>query len=301
VRLGDVATVRVKQAPNVIRRDAVSRRIDVVADIRGRSESAVRKDVEARLAATPFPLEYHAEVLKDSTSSEVGAGAVIATAIAVLVAMFLLLQAALRSWRVAALTLLTLPAALVGGLLAGLATGTPLSLGALLGLLGTFAIAVRGAIVLVSAIQRLEDEGAEAGAALVERGAREQLGPIVGAALATGALLLPFVVLGSRVGLEIVHPLAVVMLGGLVTATLMSLLVLPALYARFGGMAERDVAEDLLHRWAGVEPAPAAQAAPAGAIVVNPDVVPDPGRERILPRRRPGDTEPAPEPPSKAS
>ncbi|HEY0345385.1 MAG TPA: efflux RND transporter permease subunit, partial [Solirubrobacteraceae bacterium] len=152
VRLGDVAAVRVKQAPNVIRRDAVSRRIDVVADIRGRSESAVRKDVEARLAATTFPLQYHAEVLKDSASSEAGATAVVATAIAVLIAMFLLLQAALRSWRVAALTLLTLPAALVGGLLAGLAAGTPLSLGALLGLLGTFAIAVRSAIVLVSAI-----------------------------------------------------------------------------------------------------------------------------------------------------
>jgi Cu/Ag efflux pump CusA len=301
VRLGDVASVRVKQAPNVIRRDAVSRRIDVVADIRGRSESAVRKDVEARLAATPFPLEYHAEVLKDSTSSEVGATAVGATAIAVLIAMFLLLQAALRSWRVAALTLLTLPAALVGGLLAGLADGTPLSLGALLGLLGTFAIAVRGAIVLVGAIQRLEDEGAEAGAALVQRGAREQLGPIVAAALATAALLLPFVVLGSRVGLEIVHPLATVMLGGLVTATLMSLFVLPALYARFGGGADRDVAEELLYRWAGVERAPATQPAAAGAIVVNPDVVPEPGRERILPRRRPGETEPAPEPPSKAS
>jgi Cu/Ag efflux pump CusA len=304
VRLGDVATVRVKQAPNVIRRDAVSRRIDVVADISGRSESAVRKDVEARLAATTFPIEYHAEVLKDSTSSEIGATAIIATAIAVLVAMFLLLQAALRSWRVAALTLLTLPAALVGGLLAGLADGTPLSLGALLGLLGTFAIAVRGAIVLVTAIQRLEDdEGVESGAALVQRGAREQLGPIAASALATGALLLPFVVLGSRVGLEIVHPFAIVMLGGLITATLMSLFVLPALYASFAGHADRDVAEDLLYRWAGVAREPAGAA--SGAIVINPDAVPepepDPGRERILPRGRPSDSEPAPEPPTRAS
>jgi Cu/Ag efflux pump CusA len=216
--------------------------------------------------------------------------------------MFLLLQAALRSWRVAALTLLTLPAALVGGLLAGLADGTPLSLGALLGLLGAFAIAVRSAIVLVGAIQRLEDDdGLTPTGELVQRGAREQVGPIVAAALATGALLLPFVVLGSPVGLEIVHPLAIVMLGGLVTATLMSLFVLPALYARFAGGAERDVAEDLLYRWAGVERAPATQPASAGAIVINPDVVPEPGRERIIPRRRPGETEPAPEPPSKAS
>jgi Cu/Ag efflux pump CusA len=217
----------------------------------------------------------------------------------VLVAMFLLLQAALRSWRVAALTLLTLPAALVGGLLAGL-VGTPLSLGALLGLLGTFAIALRGAIVLVSAIQRLEDdEAAESGAALVQRGAREQLGPIAASALGTGAFLLPFVVLGSGVGLEIVHPFAIVMLGGLVTATLMSLFVLPALYAGFAGHADRDVAEDLLYRWAGVPREPAGAA--SGAIVINPDAVPEPGRERILPGTRPSGSEPAPEPPARAS
>ncbi|HEV7882993.1 MAG TPA: efflux RND transporter permease subunit [Solirubrobacteraceae bacterium] len=303
VRLGDVATVRVRRVPDVIKRDAVSRRMDVVAGIRGRSEAAVEKDVEARLAAASFPLEYHAEVLKDSASNELGATSVIATAIAVLVAMFLLLQAAMRSWRVAALTFLTLPAALVGGLLAALAVdGTTLSLGALLGLLGTFAVAVRGAIVLVSAIQRLEDdEGMASGSELVQHGARSQFGAIATAALATAAFLLPFVVLGSRVGLEIVHPMAVVMLGGLVTATAMSLFVLPALYAGFGGHPDRDVAEDLLHRWAGVARAPATQPAAGGEIVVNPDVVPDPGRERILPLQRPGDAEPTPEPPTRAS
>jgi Cu/Ag efflux pump CusA len=300
VRLGDVATVRVKLAPNVIKRDAVSRRIDVVANISGRSESAVRKDVEARLAATTFPLEYHAEVLKNSTSGEIGATAIIATAIAVLAAMFLLLQAAMRSWRVAALTFLTLPAALVGGLFAGLIDGTPLSLGALLGLLGTFAIAVRGAIVLVSAIQRLDDESATV-AERVQRGAREQFGPIVISALATAAVLLPFVVLRSGVGLEVVHPLATVMLGGLVSATLMSLLVLPALYAGFAGRTDRDAAEDLLHRWAGVPREPEAQPDGAGSIVINPDLVPESGREPILQRRRPGEAESAPEPPTRAS
>jgi len=283
VRLGDVATVRVKQAPDVIDRDAVSRRIDVVADIRGRSESAVQKDVEALITATTFPLEYHAEVLKDSASSEVDARSIIATAIAVLVAMFLLLQAALRSWRVAALTFLTLPAALVGGLLGALVDGTTLSLGALLGLLGTFVIAVRGALVLVSGIQRLEDdEGIEPGSELVQQGAREQFGAIAAAALATAAFLLPFVVLGSRVGLEIVHPMATVMLGGLVTATLMSLFVLPALYARFAGQTDRDVAEGLLHHWADVAP-------------------PDHGREQILAMRRSDETAPVPESPAEVT
>ncbi len=303
VRLGDVATVRVKQAPDVIRRDAVSRRIDVVADIRGRSAGAVRKDVEARLAATTFPLEYHAEVLTDSTSGELGARAVIATAIGALIAMFLLLQAALRSWRVAALTFLTLPGALVGGLLAAVAVdGTQLTLGAILGLLGTFAIAVRGAIVLVSRIRRLEDdEGSERGT-LVTHAARDRFGPIAAGALATAAFLLPLVVLGSRPGLEIVSPMATVMLGGLVTATLMTVFVLPAIYAGFAGQTERDHAEDLLYRWAGVARPTAAQAGDTGAILVDPDgAPPDRGRERILPRgRRSQDTEPVPEPPPKA-
>jgi Cu/Ag efflux pump CusA len=296
VRLGDVATVRVTQAPDVIRRNAVSRRIDVVADVHGRSESDVQRDVEARLAATTFPLAYHAEVLKDSTSGEIGATTIVATAIAVLVAIFLLLQAALRSWRMTALTFLTLPAALVGALLASLVDGTTLSFGELLGLLGTFAVAVRGAIVLVSRIQRLEDDqGLEHGSELVQRGAREQFGAIVAAALATAAFLLAFVVLGSRVGLEIVHPLAVVMLGGLVSATLMSLLVLPALYAGFAGQTAADPAGDLLRRWAGVE-APAPQAAGAAAAVPEPDVEPaDHGGPHVLPRRPSDATAPVPE------
>jgi Cu/Ag efflux pump CusA len=264
VRLGDVATVRITQAPAAIQRDAVSRRIDVVADISGRSESAVQKDVEARLAATTFPLQYHAEVLKDSTSREIGAKAIIATAIAVLVAMFLLLQAALRSWRVSALAFLTLPAALIGGLLVALADGATLSLGALLGLLGALVLAVRGAILVVSRIQELEDDRAmEPGSEVVEHGAREQFAVIAPAALATAAFLLPFAVLGSRTGLEIVHPMAMVLLGGLVSATLMSVFAVPALYARFGARSERDPADGLLYRWAGREraaPAPAPRA-----------------------------------------
>ncbi|MDX6719807.1 MAG: hypothetical protein QOJ63_2061 [Solirubrobacteraceae bacterium] len=304
VRLGDVATVRVAQAPDVIKRDAVSRRIDVVADIQGRSEADVQKDVEARMAATAFPLAYHAEVLKDSTSSEIGAASIGATAIAVLVAIFLLLQAALRSWRMTALTFLTLPAALLGGLLASLVVdGSTLSLGELLGLLGAFAIAVRGAVVLVGRIQRLEDDqGLEHGSELVRHGAREQFGAIVAAALATAAFLLPFVVLGSRVGLEIVHPLAVVMLGGLVSATLMIVFLLPALYVRYAGEAGPDVAGDLLRRWAGVEETPATQEAGAGRGATDPggDGADHDG-PRILPLRRPSDPAPATDSPGGGS
>jgi len=250
VRLGDVATVRVKPAPPVIRRDAVSRRLDVVADIRGRSEPDVIEDVKALLAGTPLPLQYHAEVIESSTSSEIGATTMVATAVAALVAMFLLLQAALRSWRVAALVFLTLPAALIGGAIVALIFDRAISLAALLGLLGTFMVAARGAVLVVSRVRRLEDDaGAQRGDALAQRAAREQSAPIMAAAIATAAALLPFVVAGAPAGLEIVHPMAGVMLGGLVTATLMTLLVLPALLARYAGAAERDPAAELFDHW----------------------------------------------------
>jgi Cu/Ag efflux pump CusA len=253
VRLGDVAAVRVKQAPNVIRRDAVSRYIDVTAGIRGRSESDVDADVRAALAKTPFPLEYHAELQTASTSSEIGATTIIATALVALLAVLLLLQSALRSWSIAAVVFLTLPAALVGGVLAALADGATLSLGVLLGLLAAFAVAVRGALVLGSHVTSLEEQaGSERGAELVQRAAREQFGGLAGAAIGTAAIALPFVVAGSIPGLEIVHPLAVVVLGGLVSATAVTLFAMPALHVRFAGEREHDPTDELL-RWA--EPA----------------------------------------------
>jgi Cu/Ag efflux pump CusA len=296
VRLGDVATVTVKQAPDVIKRDAVSRRIDVVADISGRSESAIRKDVQAKLAATAFPLQYHAEVLTDSTRGEVGLTTIIVTALGVLVALLLLLQAAMRSWRVAGLAFLTLPAALVGGLVVALALDTTLSLGALLGLLATMMVAVRGAVLIVSRIRRLEDDaGLEPGSALVLRAARDQFDPIIAAALATAAVLGPFVVLGAQPGLEIVGPMAAVTFGGLISATVASVFVLPALVAAFGGRTERDPTEDLLHGWAGVE-----RRRPAAATAGNGAIIPAQERERILEHRTADESEQAPEPPTRA-
>jgi Cu/Ag efflux pump CusA len=120
--------------------------------------------------------------------------------------------------------------------------------------------------VLLRRFQELERGGESFGAALVERGARERLRPILASASGTAAVMLPFALAGAMPGLEIVHPLAIVMLGGLVTSLLVSLFVLPVLYLRFGaGVAEPDVSpeDELLRRWAGMEPEPEA-AEPAG-------------------------------------
>jgi CzcA family heavy metal efflux pump len=261
VRLGQVAVVRVVRTPVVIQRDAVSRRLDVEAGVSGRSVADVANDVEARLASLRFPLEYHAEVLHRSTAGEIKSTRMLAFAIAAAIAALLLLQAASRSWRLAVLAFATLPVALLGGVLAALIDGAELSLGALMGLLAVFGIAARSGAVLVRHLQTLErDEGEGFGPELVRRGARERLGPILTTACALALLALPFVILGGRPGLEVIHPMAVVMLGGIVTSTFLALFVLPGVYLGFGGgmsAAARDE-EELMRRWATAEPEPAA-------------------------------------------
>jgi len=268
VRLAQVADVRVRDLPIAIPRESVARHIDVEADVGGRSLDSVAGELEDRLQSSAFPLEYHAEVLTRTTEAEINLGMMIGAAIAALIAAFLLLQAAFRSWRVAVLAFLALPVALVGGALAALTEGE-LSLGALLGFLALFGIAVRTGTVLLRHMQDLERyEGEAFGPALVARGARERLAPILATGAALALVALVFVVLGSRPGLEIVHPMAIVILGGLVTTTLVSLFMLPALYLRFGGSQPAlSPEEELMHRWAGVEPAPAGAGA-AGAEVV---------------------------------
>ena len=160
-------------------------------------------------------------------------------------AILLLLQAAFGSMRLTLLVFLLLPMALVGGVLAVRLGDGVLSLGSLVGFLAVFGIAARNGILMISHFQRLErEEGVPFGPALVIRGASERLAPILMTASATGLALVPLAVAGSLPGHEIEHPMAMVILGGLVTATLMNLFVLPSLYLRFGrSKAERLSAE----------------------------------------------------------
>jgi CzcA family heavy metal efflux pump len=251
VRLGEVADVRRVTTPIAIERDAVSRYLDVEANVSGRSLGDVAADIEERLKASAFPLEYHAEVLTHTTASEIGRTKMLLAAIAALLAAFLLMQAAFMSWRIALLGLLSLPVALVGGVLAALINGAELSLGALVGFLALLGLAARNGMVLIRHFQDLERyERAPFGAELVRRGARERLGPIMTTTLASAAAAMVFVILGSRPGLEVIGPMAAVILGGLVTTTLLSLFVLPTLYLRFGGRQPELAPEEAeLEEW----------------------------------------------------
>lgn len=235
VRLGDVAAVRVAPTSTVLEREAVSPRVDVTAEVEGRALSDVRADVERRLQSVAFPLEYRAEMVGDAGERRDGRQLALTVAGAAAIGIFLLLQAAVGSWALAGLIFLALPLALTGGVLAVLVTGAEVTLGSLAGFLAVLGIAARQAVLLVSRFAHLrQHEGEPFGPELVARGTRERLVPIVTSALATGAALLPFAILGSRAGFEIVHPLAVVVLGGLITATLLNLVVVPALYLLAG-------------------------------------------------------------------
>ena len=151
------------------------------------------------------------------------------------IAVFLLLQASFGSWRLATLSFLTLPMALVGGVLAAYLGGGVLSLGSLVGFFTVFGIAARNGILMINHFQHLERyEGETFGPQLVLRGARERLSPILMTTLATGLAIVPLVIAGDIPGHEIEHPLAVVVIGGLVTSTLLNLFVVPSLYLRFG-------------------------------------------------------------------
>jgi CzcA family heavy metal efflux pump len=244
VRLGDVASVRVAPDPTVINHDDVSRYLDVTAGVSGRSLGAVTADVEQRLRGIQFPLEHHAEVLGAAADRQANRQWVLSIAVGAAIGILLLLQAAFGSWRLAAVVFLSLPLALVGGVLAALALGPITALGSYAGLFTVLGVAARNSILLVTRYQRLHREnGQEFGVALILRGAQERLAPIVLTALAIGLPLLPMVFLGDVPGLEVLRPLAVVILGGLVTATLVSLLIVPFLYLRFAPRTQPDTSE----------------------------------------------------------
>ena len=138
VRLGDVANVRVAPSVNAITHDGVFRYVDVGAGVVGRDPSDVAATSRKRWRAVEFPLEYHAELLGDYAAQQAEQQKFLGFAIAALIGIYLLLQAAFSSWRLAGAVFLALPAALAGGLVAALAVDGVISLGALAGLLGVF-------------------------------------------------------------------------------------------------------------------------------------------------------------------
>ena len=231
VRLSDVAQVRIVPALSVIRHQDVRSFLDIRADVRGRAVDAVAADVDARLHGMRMPLEYHAEMLGNYAAQQATTNRVLGVGVAVILGIFLVLQAAFGSWRLAALATVLLPAAVVGGLLTVLIGGGALSLGGLAGLLAIFGIATRHCILQVRHFQHLQlSEGLAFGPDLIRRGARDRLGPVLVTTTATALALLPFLAAGDAPGFELARPMASVGLGCLLTSAVANLFVVPGAY-----------------------------------------------------------------------
>ncbi|GAA1259098.1 efflux RND transporter permease subunit [Oryzihumus leptocrescens] len=237
VPLSQVATVRLVSEPTAIEHNGVARSVDVTAGISGRDPGAVVADLRARVARMAMPLEYHAEVIGSAVDDQALNRRELLYVLAVLLGGVLLLQAATSSWRRAALLTVMIVLACAGGLVTGLAFGTNGSVGFVAGLLAVLGIASHGLLGQVRRYQELEsgDGGVDAGngevsgAEVVRRGTSERVLPVLLTSLAVAAVFLPPLVLGGA-GLELLQPMAVAVLGGLVTYVLTALMVLPALY-----------------------------------------------------------------------
>ena len=260
IPLGELADIRIAPNPTVIRHESVSRYLDIIATVDGRGIGAVESDIGHAIASSAFPLEYHAEIV--DTDGGTSTALLIGMILAAVVGAFLLLQAALGSWRHATLALVALPLGLAGGVLAVLADGGTASIGSVIGFFALGAITMRHAMLVIRRCQELEhgDPAAHAayadgdgtiaadghemndrvafGPELVAQAARERVAPIMLTTVALGLATLPVLIRGSIAGHELLQPLAVVVLGGLVTAALVNLFVVPLLYLRFGPSPE---------------------------------------------------------------
>jgi Cu/Ag efflux pump CusA len=231
VRLGDVASVEIAPDPAVIRREGVFRYVDVNLVVAGRDPAAVVSDLRAALGTLSFPLEYHAEILDDYALASAAQTRTLSVLAAAIVLSLLLLQATFLSWRLAFAFLAGLPGATLGAAVVAALMGEGLSFGAAAGILAVLAVAARNGTLLIDHLQRGWREAPDQRPRLAERAA-DRMGPIAAVAIATGTGLLPLVFLGERPGLELLRPMGLVILGGLLTATLFDLFVVPPLYLR---------------------------------------------------------------------
>jgi Cu/Ag efflux pump CusA len=247
VPLAELAQVSVRPEPADIQHEDVSRYLDVTFPVRGRDVGAVQDDVARNIREVRFPLEYNAVVIRNAPDSGTPHSLFVLYLLAAALGALLLMQAAFDSWRLAAVFFASVPLALVGGVVVAYAAGWQSSIGAQTGLAAVLAFAVRQVIVTVRHLQRLEwgDEviardGEASRRALVLRGAEERLPPTLLGAIAAAAAVAPFLLLGDVAGNELTQPLAGVVLGGIVSSTLITLFLVPAAYLRLIGKASQQ-------------------------------------------------------------
>lgn len=245
VRIGEVAEVREKDNLAVIRRDKVSRYMDVTFGLSGVDFHTAKAGIEESFKQVEFPLEYHAELVGNFIEIRQDRSRLIGVAVACLIGIFLLLQASFWSWRLALIVLPTLLVALSGGLAAVWLSGGNMELGHLTGLLAALGVAAYQAVLLIKRFKRLELlEGETFSPALVQKGVNNRLEPILMTTIISAVVFLPFAFMGGAPGFEMLHPLSLATLGGLLTSFAVNLFALPALYLAFGRVSDAVMEEE---------------------------------------------------------
>jgi CzcA family heavy metal efflux pump len=231
-----LAEVRREAGPNMILRENVQRRIVVSSNVAGRDLGGVVDDMRAAVARTvPMPPGYRVEYGGQFESEQRASRRLMLLGAAIVVGVFMLLVLAFGEPRDALLVMLNLPLALIGGVAGVFLAGGVLSVASMIGFITLFGIATRNGIMLVSHIQHLvKAEGVTDFREAVERGARERLVPILMTAISSGLALVPLALAGGKPGGEIQTPMAIVILCGLTSSTLLNMVVVPTMYLRYG-------------------------------------------------------------------
>ena len=226
----------------MVLRENVQRRIVVSCNVAGRDLGSVVGDIRTAVAtAVTMPAGYRVEYGGQFESEQSATQRLLALGVLVIAALFMLLVLAFGSARDALLVMVNLPLALIGGVAGVFLSGGVLNVATMIGFITLFGIATRNGIMLVSHIRHLmTEEGVTDFREAVTRGAEERLAPILMTALAAGLALIPLALGGGRSGSEIQTPMAIVILCGLMTSTLLNMAVVPAMYLRYGRPSSGD-------------------------------------------------------------
>lgn len=249
-----IADIREDRSPNFISRENVQRKIMVMCNVAGRDLKSVVSDVRSRVQdSVRLPRNYHVEYGGQFESEAQASRLLLALGLAVILCILVILTVVFRSFSDALIIMFNLPLALIGGVVGVYLSGGILSIASIIGFITLFGIAIRNGIMLISHIKHLmEEEGVSDFRQAVLRGAVERLSPILMTALAAGLALIPLALGSDKPGSEIEAPMAVVILFGLLSSTLLNMIVVPVVYLRFGnrrwriGSREREPRSPLL-------------------------------------------------------
>ena len=234
IPIEQVATVRMDRGPNTINRENGQRRIIVQSNVSGRDLGSVIDEVRATISREVLlPEGYFLEYGGQFEAQETAAGRIFRLSLVAIGGIFLLLYMALRSVRTSLLVMANLPLALIGGVVIVFLSGGTLSIASLVGFITLFGIATRNGIMLVTHYRHLMEQGAGFRESIVQ-GSMERLSPILMTALVTGVGLIPLALGVGTPGKEIQQPMAAVILGGMLTSTFLNMVVIPALYLKYG-------------------------------------------------------------------